>query len=48
MLVQITKDGTQGCVPAVPHFPLDRSFGALGAKLIINQFKVGSKHKAAT
>ena len=46
MLVQTSSNGTQGSVPAVLHFPLDKSFGALGTKLNKNNNK--SEHKAAT
>ena len=41
-LIQKSINGTRESVPAVLHFPLDKSFGALGTKLnktktIINQ-----------
>ena len=44
-LIQKSINGTWESVPAVLHFPLDKSFGALGTKLNKNNNK--SEHKAA-
>ena len=46
-LIQESINGTRESVPAILHFPLDKSFGALAVKLITLLYVINVELKTA-